>query len=82
MKHGNSPVSFKELGSSPVEYHAEGHTPGKKEIGPKVDPDAPGEPGTPGYEPPVNREDLDDKGKAIFDDHREYSDLEKHDDDK
>ena len=36
----------------------------------KVDPDAPGTPGKPGYEPPVKREDLDEKGKAIFDKHR------------
>jgi len=34
---------------------------------PPVDPDAPGTPGKPGYEPPVNREDLDDKGKKLFD---------------
>jgi len=33
----------------------------------KVDPDAPGTPGEPGYEPPVKREDLDDKGKALWD---------------
>ena len=36
----------------------------------KVDPDAPGTPGQPGYEPPVRREDLDEKGKAIWDKHR------------
>ena len=36
----------------------------------KVDPDAPGTPGQPGYEPPVKREDLDEKGKAIWDAHR------------
>ncbi len=36
----------------------------------KVDPDAPGTPGKPGYEPPVKREDLDAKGKAIWDKHR------------
>ena len=33
----------------------------------KVDPDAPGTPGKPGYEPPVKRSDLDAKGKAIWD---------------
>ena len=33
----------------------------------KVDPDAPGTPGTAGYEPPVKRSDLDAKGKAIWD---------------
>jgi len=32
-----------------------------------VDPDAPGTPGKPGYEPPVVREELDDKGKEIYD---------------
>jgi len=36
----------------------------------KIDPDAPGTPGKPGYEPPVKRSDLDDKGKAIWDAHR------------
>ena len=33
----------------------------------KVDPDAPGTKGKPGYEPPVKRSELDAKGKAIFD---------------
>mgnify|MGYP003661154811 CR=1 FL=1 len=33
----------------------------------KVDPDAPGTKGKPGYEPPVKRSDLDAKGKAMFD---------------
>ena len=37
---------------------------------PAVDPDAPGTPGEPGYEPPVKRSDLDEKGKAIWDAHR------------
>jgi len=36
----------------------------------KVDPDAPGTPGEPGYEPPVKREDLDEMGKKIWDCHR------------
>jgi len=36
----------------------------------KVDPDAPGTPGKPGYEPPVKRSDLDAKGKAIWDKQR------------
>jgi hypothetical protein len=31
-----------------------------------VDPDAPGTPGKPGYEPPVKYDDLDEKGKAIW----------------
>ena len=35
-----------------------------------VDPDAPGTPGKPGYEPPVVRRELDEKGKAIYDAHR------------
>ena len=35
-----------------------------------VDPDAPGTPGKPGYEPPVRRSDLDEKGKKIWDKHR------------
>ena len=33
-----------------------------------VDPDAPGTPGKPGYEPPVIREELDPDGKKLFDD--------------
>ncbi len=36
----------------------------------KVDPDAPGTPGKPGYEPEVKRKELDDKGKKIYDDLR------------
>ena len=35
-----------------------------------VDPDTPGTPGKPGYEPPVKRSDLDEKGKKIWDKHR------------
>jgi hypothetical protein len=34
------------------------------------DPDAPGTPNTDGYEPPVIREELDPKGKKLFDDLR------------
>ena len=41
MKRGNSAVPFKELGSSPAKQKT------------KIDPDAPGTPGKPGYEPPV-----------------------------
>ena len=41
----------------------------------KVDPDAPGTPGKPGYEPPVKRSDLDEKGKEIWDKHRERKEL-------
>jgi len=37
----------------------------------KVDPDAPGTPGKPGYEPPVKREDLDEEGKKIWDCNRD-----------
>ncbi len=33
----------------------------------QVDPDAPGTPNTDGYEPPVIREELDPKGKEIYD---------------
>ena len=40
-----------------------GNSPAKQ----KVDPDAPGTKGKPGYEPPVKRSDLDTKGKAIWD---------------
>jgi len=40
----------------------------------KVDPDAPGTPGKPGYEPEVKREELDDKGKKIYDDLRKEND--------
>ena len=36
----------------------------------KVDPDAPGTPGKPGYEPPVKRSDLDAKGKKLWDSKR------------
>ena len=35
-----------------------------------IDPDAPGVPGTPGYEPKVKRSELDTKGKTIFDANR------------
>ena len=54
LRSGNT-TNFKNMGSSPAKQ--------KK----KVDPDAPGTPGKPGYEPPVKREDLDAKGKAIWD---------------
>ena len=40
----------------------------------QVDPDAPGTPGTEGYEPPVNREELDSKGKEIYDNLRKEND--------
>jgi len=40
-----------------------------KQMEEEVDPDAPGTPGEPGYEPPVRREDLDEEGKRIFDKH-------------
>ena len=36
----------------------------------EVDPDAPGTPGEPGYEPPVKRSDLDEKGKKKWDELR------------
>ena len=41
-----------------------------KQMEEEVDPDAPGTPGQEGYEPPVRREDLDEEGKRIFDDHQ------------
>ena len=40
---------------------------GKYKKGGTVDPDAPGTPGKPGYEPPVKRSDLDEKGKKTWD---------------
>ena len=40
----------------------------------KIDPDAPGTPGKPGYEPEVKRKELDDKGKKIYDDLRKEND--------
>ena len=45
LKSGNK-ISFKDMGSSPAKQ--------------KVDPDAPGTPGQPGYEPPVRRSDFDE----------------------
>ena len=52
---------------SKKELEALGFSPKKiKEIM-AVDPDAPGTPGKPGYEPPVKRKDLDAEGKKIFD---------------
>jgi len=71
LRSGNK-SPFKNIGSSPVKdmktgkYEHSFESPVKQ----KVDPDAPGTPGKPGYEPPVKREDLDDKGKAIYDKHR------------
>ena len=40
----------------------------------QVDPDAPGTPGKPGYEPPVVRGELDAKGKKIYDDLKKEND--------
>ena len=40
----------------------------------QVDPDAPGTKGKPGYEPPVVREELDAKGKEIYDDLKKEND--------
>ena len=49
----------------------------------KVDPDAPGTKGKPGYEPPVKRSDLDDKGKALWDSkHEKQVPLSEHEDKK
>ena len=51
---------------SKKELEALGFSPKKiKEIM-AVDPDAPGTPGKPGYEPKVKREDLDAEGQRIF----------------
>ena len=51
LRSGNKPSMAKLAGVSPV----------------KVDPDAPGTPDEPGYEPPVTREELDEEGKEIYD---------------
>jgi hypothetical protein len=52
---------------SKKELEALGFSPKKiKEIM-AVDPDAPGTPGKPGYEPKVKRKHLDAKGKGTFD---------------
>ena len=40
----------------------------------QVDPDAPGTPGKPGYEPPVVRGELDAEGKKIYDDLKKEND--------
>ena len=56
MKRGAAP-KYKELGSSPLEYEKDPKEFAKRKSGPKVDPDAPGEPGTPGYEPKVKSTD-------------------------
>ena len=68
MKRGNSSVPFKELGSSPAKQKGmTGLTKEERKMkrlrlesdvqsflsGKKVDPDAPGTPGEPGYEPRV-----------------------------
>jgi len=56
MKHGNSGVKFKNLGTSPE----------KKDIDFTKSRDW----GTVGWEPPVRREDLDEEGKKIWDSKR------------
>jgi hypothetical protein len=40
----------------------------------QVDPDAPGTTDKPGFEPPVVREELDAKGKKIYDDLKKEND--------
>jgi len=71
MKHGNSAVPFKELGSSPARFDIKSEkAKNKRDWNTKpVDPDAPGTPGTPGYEPPVRRSDFDEgsKEQKMFD---------------
>ena len=52
-------------------FEVEGNTVIITGIEGEVDPDAPGTPGEEGYEPPVEREDLDEEGKAIWDKQRE-----------
>ena len=54
----SSPFQKSFIAKSPIDMHE-----GKKHI----DPDAPGTPGQPGYEPPVKREDLDTKGQGLYD---------------
>tara|TARA_R110002020_G_scaffold221819_1_gene430013 strand:- start:1198 stop:1425 length:228 start_codon:yes stop_codon:yes gene_type:complete len=58
---------FSGFGNSPAKYEKDPKKLLKRLSGPKVDPDAPGTPGKPGYEPRVKRSDLDKKGKAIYD---------------
>ena len=58
-----------QISDAQAEYEVDKKILAKKKK--KVDPDAPGTPGKPGYEPPVKRSDLDEKGKAIWDKHRE-----------
>ena len=52
-------------------FEVEGNTVIITGIEGEVDPDAPGTEGEPGFEPPVDREELDDEGKAIYDKQRE-----------
>jgi hypothetical protein len=54
----SSPFQKRFISKSPINMHE-----GKEHI----DPDAPGTPNTPGYEPPVVRKELDKKGKEIYD---------------
>ena len=54
----NSGLYKKYISKSPCNMHE-----GKEHI----DPDAPGTPGQPGYEPPVKREDLDAQGQKLYD---------------
>jgi len=61
MRNFSSPFQQKFSAKSPLSQN-------------KVDPDAPGTPGKPGYEPPVVREELDDEGKKIWDNLRKEND--------
>ena len=69
MKYTKGGFPFKaspaKAGPEVKQFDIDDHT--EKKTKPKVDPDAPGTQGTPGYEPSVKRSDLDAKGKAIWD---------------
>ena len=70
-KQKSNGLPFKQLGSSPAKQTKFPNSPGaKKRELESIDLDAPGTPGTEGYEPPVRRSDLDKKGKAIWDELR------------
>ena len=66
MKHGNSAVPFKELGSSPTKFDIKSKKAKNKRDFKKTSYDL----GTTGAEPPVRRDELDEKGKKIYDAHR------------
>ena len=75
-------MGYKQKGWTPFTHNADGddehareHQRNLKRINDKkkkkkkngdVDPDAPGTPGKPGYEPPVKYDELDEKGKKLY----------------